>query len=108
MKIILGVAGWTFRLIVLAILLFLMTNCTMLGLNYASLEVGNKPDARPEIDAASLAEWEAGREGLVQTFEALVYGPWPEGQDVQLVGRRMVDDHFPQPCLNWQIKQMAP
>ena len=53
MKIILGVAGWTFRLIVLAILLFLMTNCTMLGLNYASLEVGNKPDARPEIDAAS-------------------------------------------------------
>ena len=92
MKIILGVAGWTFRLIVLAILLFLMTNCTMLGLNYASLEVGNKPDARPEIDAASLAEWEAGREGLVQTFEALVYGPWPEGQDVQLVGRRMVDD----------------
>lgn len=82
---------WLVQIVVALVGLTLLTNCTMLGLNYASLEVDNKPDARPEITAATLAEWEAGREALVETFEEVVYGPWPKGQAVELVSRRMVD-----------------
>ncbi|WP_018148598.1 alpha/beta hydrolase family protein [Henriciella marina] len=85
---------WLVRIVVALVGLTLLTNCTMLGLNYASLEVDNKPDARPEITAATLAEWEAGRDGLIETFEEVVYGPWPEGQAVELVSRRMVDEEL--------------
>ncbi|RIJ23900.1 hypothetical protein D1224_06520 [Henriciella barbarensis] len=86
--------SWTLRLVVGAVLLVLMTNCTMLGLNYASLEVDSKPDARPEITATALSEWEDGRNALIETFETFVYGPWPEGQAVRLVSRTMIDDGF--------------
>lgn len=82
---------WLVQIVAGLVGLTLLTNCTMLGLNYASLEVDNKPDARPEIAATTLAEWDAGRDALIETFEEVVYGPWPEGQAVELVSRKLVD-----------------
>lgn len=92
MTLILKLFGWVIRIVAGAVLLVMLTNCTMLGLNYASLEVDNKPNARPKITAQSLAEWEASRDSLIKTFDEIVYGPWPEGMAVDLVSRRMVDD----------------
>lgn len=74
--------------------LLMLTNCTMLGLNYASLETTNKPDAYPPITAASKADWEAGKGVLKQSFEDVVYGPWPSGLPVALVSRRTVDENY--------------
>lgn len=86
--------SWTLRLVAAVILLVMLTNCTMLGLNYASLDVDNKPDARPQIEATTLAEWESGRDALIGTFEETVYGPWPDGQAVSLVSRTVIDQGF--------------
>jgi hypothetical protein len=86
-----NVLRWAARLLVGGGLL-VVTGCTMLGLNYASVEIDNKPDARPAITASSLEEWLAGRARLIQSFSDHVYGPWPDGQAVELVSRRMVDD----------------
>lgn len=74
--------------------LLMLTNCTMLGLNYASLETENKPAAYPAITAASLADWEAGRPALIEQFEEIVYGPWPAGTPVELVSRRTVQEDY--------------
>lgn len=86
--------SWTLRLVAAVILLVMLTNCTMLGLNYASLDVDNKPDARPQIEATTLAEWESGRDALIGTFEETVYGPWPDWQAVSLISRTMIDEGF--------------
>ncbi len=90
----LNLLGWLVKLAVLAAILLVMSSCTMLGLNYASLETDNKPEAVPPITASSLAEWEAGRDSLVRTFDEYIYGPWPDGLGVELVERRMVDEAF--------------
>ncbi|MEM6947752.1 MAG: hypothetical protein AAF486_06645 [Pseudomonadota bacterium] len=74
--------------------LAVMSSCTMLGLNYASLETGNKPAPEPRLSAATLAEWEAERAGLLSAFQEVVYGPWPEQLDVTLVSRRTADPDF--------------
>ncbi|MEQ9316383.1 MAG: hypothetical protein RLN72_11075 [Henriciella sp.] len=91
MGFVLSVGGWLVRLVILVILVVGMSSCTMLGLNYASLEVDNKPDATPAITASSLADWDAQRPALIETFEEVVYGPWPEGLAVELVDRRLVN-----------------
>lgn len=94
MSFVVNALGWLLKLAILAAILLVMSSCTMLGLNYASLETDNKPDARPPITATSLAGWQAGRDELIKTFEDYVYGPWPEGLAVELVDRRMVDERF--------------
>ena len=38
----------------MSIVLLVMSNCTMLGLNYASLEVDNKPAPYPSINVNAL------------------------------------------------------
>ena len=67
---------WTIRLILGAIVIGGMSACTMLGLNYASLETDNRPAPTPEItlpfDAAFARE----------TLERELYGPWPENLPV--------------------------
>ena len=73
---VLKVLGW---LGMAALILWIVTSCTQLGLNYASLETANKDAPEPEIAAQTLAEWEAGREALKARFEDVLYGPWPEG-----------------------------
>jgi hypothetical protein len=91
MGLVLNIFGWIVRLAVVLVVLALMSSCTMLGLNYASLDTDNKPDARPVITAKTLGEWEAGRADLLKTFETFEYGPWPSGLAVELIDRRMIN-----------------
>lgn len=74
--------------------LLVLTNCTMLGLNYASLETANKPAASPEITSTSRAEWLSGRDALKKQFEDIVYGPWPAGAPVELISRQTVIEDY--------------
>lgn len=77
-----------------ALMLALVSTCTMLGMTPASLETNGKPTPRPPIAAASLEAWRAGQASLKRAFEAHVYGPWPGGLPVELVERRMADENF--------------
>jgi len=74
--------------------LLVMSSCTMLGLNYASLETGNKPAPAPELTSRTIRAWLDERAELQQQFQDIVYGPWPEGLAVSLVSRRVADDEF--------------
>ena len=80
--------------LVVMITLGVMASCTMLGLNYASLETANKPDPRPELSVSSLENWLDDRGQLLSEFQDLVYGPWPEDLPVALISRRVADDAF--------------
>ena len=79
---------WTMRLILGAIVIGGMSACTMLGLNYASLETDNRPAPTPEIalpfDAAVARE----------TLERELYGPWPGNLPVSASEPRMIDDSY--------------
>lgn len=78
-------------IIALALLGFVMSSCTMLGLNYASLETDNKPAAIPTIEAATFQEWSQGADALKRAFETHVYGPWPEGLPVSIGQTRRIE-----------------
>lgn len=80
--------------LLIAITALVAANCTMLSLNYASLETDNKPAASPEIQAASIADWEAQKPALLQAFADTVYGPWPEGLAVSYGEARLVQSDF--------------
>jgi len=82
------------QVFVLGVFALVMTNCTMLGLNYASLETGNKGAPYPAIAARSLTDWQAQRGALLTAFEREIYGPWPEGLAVTLIETRIVDDAY--------------
>lgn len=83
--------GW---LVLIGMIWLVASSCTMLGLNYASLDTANKPVPRPEIRAETRADWEAGRADLMAAFEEVLYGPWPVGLPVTLLSRRVVDPEF--------------
>ncbi len=90
------VMGWKIvRTILAGLMIALMSviaaNCTMLTLNYASLETDNKADPTPAIQAATLQDWEAEAPRLRAAFSDHVYGPWPEGLDVSFSEPRLVD-----------------
>ncbi|MEM9668350.1 MAG: alpha/beta hydrolase [Pseudomonadota bacterium] len=71
------------------------TSCTMLGLNYASLEVDNKPVARPVLDISSADSWlneQAPR--LRSDLEQHVFGPVPVGLPSKVISKKIVDDRF--------------
>lgn len=85
---------WLGRLALVLIAGFTVSNCTMLGLNYASLETGNKPAIVPPLAPASLSAWQDEREALKARFEAVMYGPWPEGLASRVVSRRVADAAF--------------
>ena len=76
------------------IALLMLSNCTMLGLNYASLETANKPAAYPAITPTTLVDWQAERGALQKQFEDVMYGPWPAGVPVELVSRETVHDNY--------------
>lgn len=88
------VLAWTGRLLLLGLGGLLVANCTMLGLNYASLEIGNKPAPRPAIAADTLEAWRDQRAALKHAFEAHVYGPWPEGLPVKRISRRVAEPDY--------------
>ena len=68
-----------------------MSSCTMLGLNYASLETANKPVPKPQINVAAMLGDDAYRGQMMERFEAVLYGPWPEGLPVSWGESRLVD-----------------
>lgn len=79
---------WAMRLVLFGIVLGGMSACTMLGLNYASLETDNKPVPRPALTLpfdpiATRA-----------TLEAELYGPWPAGLPISASEPRMIDDTY--------------
>lgn len=79
---------WAMRLVVFGIVLGGMSACTMLGLNYASLETDNKPVPRPALTLPF--DSTATR----ATLEAELYGPWPEGLPISASEPRMIDDNY--------------
>lgn len=81
-------------LLLIGLMALIMSNCTMLGLNYASLETGNKPSPHPPLKGAVFADNSAPREALKRTFEDTLYGPWPKGMPVSYGAWRMVDGEY--------------
>ena len=91
---ILRVLKWLGLSVLGLLTLLVLSNCTMLGLNYASLETADRPAARPPISAETRTDWEAGRAALKRAFETHVYGPWPEGLAVSFGETRMADADY--------------
>ncbi len=81
-------AKWAMRLVLFGIVVGGMSACTMLGLNYASLETDNKPVPRPALTLPF--EPIATR----ATLEAELYGPWPAGLPISASEPRMIDDNY--------------
>lgn len=79
---------WTIRAILLGILCFGLVSCTMLGLNYSSLETDNKPVLTPQLSAQfNSAETK-------EVLERELYGPWPEGLPVSAGEPKMIDEDY--------------
>ncbi len=79
---------WIFRLIFAGITIAMMSSCTMLGLNYASLDTDNKPAPSPALtlpfdDVETRA-----------TLENELYGPWPANLPVSVSDARVIDDNY--------------
>ncbi len=89
---------WFFKriplLLLIAVMALVMSNCTMLGLNYASLSTSNKPVPQPPLDVAAFAENSSSRDALKQAFEDTLYGPWPAGMSVEHGDWRVVDANY--------------
>ncbi len=89
-----GLARWTFLIVAAALAGLVVTNCTMLGLNYASLETDNKPAPQPVMEVAGLDAWTHRKDELKEAFAGNVYGPWPDGLAVELISRRLVEPAY--------------
>ena len=79
---------WAIRLVLFGIIFGGMWGCTMLGLNYASLETDNKPIPRPDITLPFDAE------ATRATLEAELYGPWPGNLPVSASAPKMIDANY--------------
>lgn len=79
---------WGIRLILAGIIIALMSACTMLGLNYASLETGNKPLPTPPL-TLPFDDIEARA-----TLENELYGPWPRNLPVSMAPARVIDPNY--------------
>ncbi len=82
------VAKWLIRSVLFAIILFGMWGCTMLGLNYASLDVENKPAASPDLVPGF------DRAAARQTLEDELYGPWPGDLPFEITSRKMIAEDY--------------
>jgi hypothetical protein len=94
MSMIFRVLKWAGLGLFALIVLFVVSNCTMLGLNSASLKVDGKPPAMPAIAATDLAAWQAERARLKLAFAREVYGAWPEGLPVRVESTRVADADY--------------
>ena len=79
---------WSIRLILAGIIIGGMSACTMLGLNYASLDTANKPAVTPAL-TLPFDEVETRA-----TLENELYGPWPGNLPVSVSEARIVDDNY--------------
>ena len=85
---ILQILKWTVRLILAVIILSAMSACTMLGLNYASLETENRASPQPALDASF------DPDQTRRTLERELYGPWPANLSITVGETRMIDDAY--------------
>ncbi|MEL6829332.1 MAG: hypothetical protein AAFO63_04270, partial [Pseudomonadota bacterium] len=79
---------WGIRLILAGIVITIMSACTMLGLNYASLDIANKPVAQPPIDTPFRVA------ATRQMFEDELYGPWPSDLSFTASSPVMIDPEY--------------
>lgn len=82
---------WIGLTLLFGIILGVATNCTMLGLNHASLKTAGKPLPQPVLSQGLIAGDPDARDKLKAEFETALYGPWPEGLDPRLVSHRVID-----------------
>ena len=82
------IAKWLIRSILFAIILLGMSACTMLGLNYASLDTENKPALSPVLTA------DFDRDETRAIFERELYGPWPGDLPYTASEPRMIDANY--------------
>ena len=82
------------RLVLLAATGLIMANCTMLGMNYASLETANKLLPSPAINAGILISDAAARDSLKSRFEEVLYGPWPADLPVSFGDWQMINPDY--------------
>ena len=73
-----------------ALMLLIGSSCTMLGLNYASLDTDNKPAATPPIDVSALLSDPAERLRLKGLLQETLYGAWPEDLPVSFSDWRVI------------------
>ncbi|MEO1641745.1 MAG: hypothetical protein AAFR74_00310, partial [Pseudomonadota bacterium] len=85
---------WTLRAFLAVVIIAGMAACTTLGLNYASLEIDNKPEAWPQLEGTALTavttESEIGRD----IVERYIFGPVPMNLPTRVVERRLVDPNY--------------
>lgn len=90
---IIRVLRWIGLTLLAGLTLLVTTSCTMLGLNYASLDTGNKPDPVPVLDIDRLMTAD-GRAEAMQMLEDTLYGPWPEGLPVAISDWRIINPDY--------------
>jgi (4-O-methyl)-D-glucuronate---lignin esterase len=82
-------------LVLILVVALVMSSCTMLGMNYASLETDNKPAPKPALNVPAITtEGSPEREALKQRFEDVLYGPWPAGMPVSFGDWQMIDPEY--------------
>ena len=87
---VLRVLRWIGIGLLAGLMLLIGSSCTMLGLNYASLDTYNKPAATPPIDVAALISDPAERDRLKGLLQETLYGSWPEGMPVSFGDWRVI------------------
>jgi len=87
------VLRWIGLTLLAGLTLLVASSCTMLGLNYASLETGNKPAAVPALDVARLMTPD-GRAEAMKMLEDTLYGPWPQGLPVSISDWRIINPDY--------------
>src|SRR3990167_2404432 len=90
---ILRILRWAGLALLAGFTLLVASSCTMLGLNYASLETDNKPAVMPALDIDRLMT-PGGRAEAMQMLEDTLYGPWPEGLPVSASDWRVINPDY--------------
>lgn len=84
---------WTGLTLLAGVTLLVASSCTMLGLNYASLDTSNKSAPVPALDIDKLMTPD-GRAEAMQMLENTLYGPWPQGLPVSMGDWRIVNANY--------------
>lgn len=87
------VLKWIGLTLLAVLTLLVASSCTMLGLNYASLDTDNKPAAVPALDIPRLMTPE-GRAEAMKLLEDTLYGPWPQGLPVAISDWRVINPDY--------------
>ncbi len=84
---------WTGLTLLAGVTLLVASSCTMLGLNYASLDTGNKSAPVPALDIDRLMTPD-GRAEAMKLLEDTLYGPWPQGLPVSMSDWRIINANY--------------